>query len=136
MIYLSLKLKTPQSFDDWLQQINKVALVTNKDPYELALAKSQESFSRVINSFLPIMGCNKIKEWLHYNFSSIATRQHVASMLVDKQQKPTEILQEYVQIFLDLLLNSSGLLPNQAKDLAHITHFICNLQNQKIQHYV
>ena len=48
----------------------------------------------------------------------------------------TETLQEYIQRFLDMLLKSSGLLLHQAKDLAHITHFICNLHNQKLQHYV
>ena len=57
-------------------------------------------------------------------------------MLIDQQQKPTETQQEYVQKFLDLLLKSSGLLSHQAKYLAHITHFICNLHNQKLQHYV
>ena len=45
-------------------------------------------------------------------------------------------MQEYVQRFSDLLLKSSGLLPHQAIDLAHITHFICNLYNQKLQHYI
>ena len=29
------KAKDPQSFDDWLQQVNKVATLTNKDPYKL-----------------------------------------------------------------------------------------------------
>ena len=82
------------------------------------------------------MGWNKIKEQLCYNFGSVATKWHATSMLIDQQQKPMETLQEYVQRFLDLLLKSSGLLPHQAKDLAHITHFICNLHNQKLQHYV
>ena len=58
------------------------------------------------------------------------------STLIYQQQKCSETLQEYVQKFSDLLLMSSGLLPHQAKDLAHITHFICNLHNQKLQHYV
>ena len=57
-------------------------------------------------------------------------------MLIDQQQKLLETLQEYVQRFSDLLLKSSGLLPNQAKDLAHIIHFIRNLYNQKLQHYI
>ena len=57
-------------------------------------------------------------------------------MLIDQQQNPSETLQEYIQKYLDLLLKSSGLLSHQAKDLAHIIHFICNLQNQKLQHYV
>ena len=57
-------------------------------------------------------------------------------MLFDQQQTPTETLQEYVQRFSDLLFKSSGLLLHQATDLAHITHFICNLHNQKLQHYV
>ena len=37
---------------------------------------------------------------------------------------------------MDLLLKSSGLLSHQAKDLAHIMHFIRNLHNQKLQHYI
>ena len=49
------KAKDPQSFDDWLEQINKVASLTNKDPYKLALANSQGSFSRIISQFLPSM---------------------------------------------------------------------------------
>ena len=81
------------------------------------------------------MGWNKIKEQLHYNSGSVPTKQHAASIFIDQQQKPSETLQEYVQRFSDLLLKSSGLLPYQAKDLVHITHFICNLYNQKLQHY-
>ena len=57
-------------------------------------------------------------------------------MLIDSQQTPTETMQEYIKRFLDLLLKSSNLLPHQAKDLAHITLFICNLHNQKLQHYI
>ena len=130
------KVKDPQSFDDWFEQITKVAALTIKDPYELALAKSQGSFSRKISSFPPSMGWSKIREQLHYNFGSVATKQHAVSMLIDQQQKPSETLHEYIQRFSDLLLKSSGLLPHQAKDLTCITHFICNLHNQKLQHYV
>ena len=132
----TFKAKDPLSFDDCLEQNNKVASIITKDPYKLALAKSQGSFSRIISPFLPSMGWNKIKERLCYNLGSVATKQHVVSMLTDQQWKPTETLQEYVQQFLDLLLKSCGLLPHQAKDLAHITHFIGNLHNQKLQHYV
>ena len=129
-------LKIPQSSDERLEQIDKVALLTNKDPYKLALAKSQGSLSRMSSSYQLSMGWNEIKEWLHYNVGSVASKQHVASMLIDQQQKPTETLQEYVQKCSDLLLKSSSLLLHQAKDLVHITHFICNLHNQKLQHYV
>ena len=108
----------------------------NKDPYKLTLAKSQGLFSRTISSYPPALGSNKIKGWLCYNFGSVPTKQHVASMLIDQQQKPSETLQEYVQRFLDLLLHSGRLLPHQAKDLAHITHFIWNLHNQKLQQYM
>ena len=47
------KPKDPQSFDDWLEQIDKIALLTSKDPYKLPLAKSQESFSKTITHFCP-----------------------------------------------------------------------------------
>ena len=69
-------------------------------------------------------------------FHSVATKQHVASMLIDQQKTSTDTLQKYVQRILDQLLKSSGLLPHKAKYLAHITHFICNLHKQKLQHYV
>ena len=77
------------------------------------------------------MGWNKIKERLCYNFGSVATNKYVASILIDQQQKPAETLPEHVQKFFDLLLKSSSLLPHRAKDLAHITHFIHSLHNQK-----
>ena len=82
------------------------------------------------------LGWNKIKEQLHYNFGSVATKQHAVSMLTNQQQKPSETLQDYMQRFSDLLLKSSRLLLHQVKDLAHITHFIWNLHNQMLQHYV
>ena len=72
------KAKDSQSFDDCVEQMDKVASLTNKNPYKLALTKSQGSFSRMISSFLSSIGWDKIKEWLCYNFSSVATKQHVA----------------------------------------------------------
>ena len=56
------KTKDPQSFNEWLEQIDKVASLTNKDPYKLTLAKSRDSFSRTISSYPPTLGWNKIKE--------------------------------------------------------------------------
>ena len=47
--------KVPQSYDEWLEQIDKVTSLTNKDPYKLALEKSQGSFSRMINPCQPSM---------------------------------------------------------------------------------
>ena len=82
------------------------------------------------------MAWNKIKGQLHYNFSTVATKQHVVSMLIDQQQTPSETLQEYVQKFSHPLIISSSLLLHQAQDLAHKTHFICNLHNQSLHHYV
>ena len=86
------KAKDPQSFDDWLDQTDKVASLTSNDPYKLVLAKSQGSFSKTISSYPPTLGWNKIKEFLHYNFSSVAARQHGTSMLINQQQDPSETL--------------------------------------------
>ena len=44
----TFKTKDPKSFDDWLKQIDKIALLANKDPYKLPLMKSQGSFIRMI----------------------------------------------------------------------------------------
>ena len=56
------KAKVPQSFNEWLEHIDKVASLTNKDPYKLAPMASQGSFSRTISSYPPTLGWNKIKE--------------------------------------------------------------------------
>ena len=130
------KSKDPKSFDKWLDQIDKVTSLINKDPYKLALAESQGSFSKTISSYPPTLVWNKIRECLCYKFGSVATKQHTASMLIDQQQKPSETSQEYIKRFSDLLLKSSGLLLHQAKYLVYITHFIRNLHNQKLQHYI
>ena len=122
--------------DITMEQIDKVTSLTNKDPFKPALAKSQGSFSRTISSYPPILGWNKIKEWLCYKFGSVATKHQAVSMLTDQQQKPSATLQEYIQRFSDLLLKPSRLLLHQAKDLAHITHFIQNLHNHNLQHYM
>ena len=61
--------KDPQLFNEWLDQINKVAALTTNDPYKLALAKSQGSFSKTISSYPPTLGWNKIKECLHLQLS-------------------------------------------------------------------
>ena len=73
---------------------------------------------------------------LYYNFGSVATKQHRVSMLINQQQKFSETLQEFMWICLDLLLKFSRLLHHQVKDLVHIAHFIQNLHNIKLQHYV
>ena len=104
------KAKDPQSFDDWLEQVDKVASLTNKDPYKLTLAKSHGSFSRTITSFPPSMGWNKIKEWLCYNFGSVATKQHAAAMLIDQQLKPMETSTKICTKILNLLFKYSDLL--------------------------
>ena len=52
-------------------------------------------------------------------------------MLIDQQQKSSEILKEYGKRFLDLLLKSSGLLQHQAKDLAHIMPLCMQLAQSK-----
>ena len=118
------KSKDPKSFDGWLEQIDKVTSLMNKDPYKLTLVKSHSSFSRTINSYPLTLGWNKIKEQLCYNFGSVTTKQHTTSILIEQQQKPSETLQEYILRFSDLALKLSRLLPHQAKYLAHITHFI------------
>ena len=84
------KAKDPQSFNEWLDQIDKVAALVNNNPYKLALAKLQSSFSKTIGSYPHTLGWNKTKECLCYNFGSVATKQYAASMLIDQQQKASE----------------------------------------------
>ena len=56
MISSIFNAKVVQSFDEWLDQINKVTALTNNDPYKLALARLQGSFSKTISSYPPTLG--------------------------------------------------------------------------------
>ena len=81
------------------------------------------------------MGWHKITEWLCYNFCSAATKQHVVSMLIDQQQTATETLQEIAKIFRPATQIQQP-TTTLGKRVGSITHFICNLHNHKLQHYV
>ena len=90
------KAKDPQSFDVWLEQIDKVASLTNKE--QAHPCEVPRLFSRIMNSCPPILEGKKFKK-NYYNFGSVATKQHAASMLTDQQQKSSETAQECVQRF-------------------------------------
>ena len=96
------KAKDSKFFNEWLDQINKVNSLANNDPYKLALAKSQSSFNKTVSSYPPTLGWNKIKEHLHYNFGSVATRQHAVSILPTNSkshQKPSKSIFRDFQTF-------------------------------------
>ena len=82
------------------------------------------------------MGWHIIKEHLGYNFGSVATKQLAVSMLIDQQQSATETLQEYIQRFSDLLLKVQWVTTTSGKRFGPYYSFICNLHNQKLQHYL
>ena len=83
------------------------------------------------------MGLHKIKKCLHYISGSVAAKQHVPSMLIDWQQTATETLQGYVQRFFGPTNQIQWLTTASGKRFWLILHyFICNLHNQKLQHYV
>ena len=63
----------PQSFDEWLEQIDMVASLTNKDPYKLTLAKSQGLFSRTISLYPPSLEQNQRMIMLQFWLCSYQT---------------------------------------------------------------
>ena len=44
------KSKNPQFFDDWLEQVDKLAVLTNKDPYKLALQNLRDKNNYLIST--------------------------------------------------------------------------------------
>ena len=76
------KAKDPKSFDDWLEQIDKVASLTNKDPYKLALAKSWGLFSRMICSFLLSLhsdnGMEFKSKFIEYLSQQLDIKRHIS----------------------------------------------------------
>ena len=84
----TFKAKDPQSFDEWLDQISKGVALTSNNPNKLALAKSQGSSSKTISSYPLILGWNKIKECLCYNYGSVATKNTPLPCLLINNKNP------------------------------------------------
>ena len=93
---------------DLLLQIEKVALLTHSQEYELPAAKSRSTPYKMLKRLCNNTDWQDIKRKLEYIYSPIATEVHAASDLHWKQ-RPDEALQENIQNFTDFTTKILGI---------------------------
>ena len=70
---------------DWLLQIEKVALLTSSQEYDLAMAKSTGTSCKMLKGMGGARSWSEIGKKLERVYSPIATEVHAASDLLRKQ---------------------------------------------------
>ena len=79
------------NFDECITHIEKVALLTDKSEYTLALAKSSNTPYKMIWQCSSETPCNDLKYKLQEVYSMVVTEYHAATNLLRKQ-RPNESL--------------------------------------------
>ena len=80
---------------DWLLQIEKIALLTHRQEYELATAKSTSTPYKIMKSVGNDLDWHETKRKHEEVYSPITTKVHAASDLHHKQ-RPDETLQKCI----------------------------------------
>ena len=86
MTYQFFIAKDPQSFDDWLEQINKVGAVTNEDCISWHFQNTKDLSVKQLAHFCPLWMEQNQRTTLQFWLSGYLCK-HAVTMLIDQQQK-------------------------------------------------
>ena len=97
---------------DWLLQIEKVAILTNTQQYELAMAKSTGTPYQMLNRMKNGLSWQEIKWKLEEVYLPIATEVHAASDLCERPKISTHNTKYKQNRFYNLIQVSSSKIVN------------------------
>ena len=118
---------------DWLLQIEKVAVLTNIQEYELATAESTSNSYTMLKWIRHYLSSQEIKKkWEVYY--SVVKEVHTASDL-HRKQWPDKTSQEYTPNFTDFTEKAMVADPANFTNRVIIFLFIKNLYNHGIQNW-
>ena len=116
-------------FDEWVVQIKKVAFLTGKSEYTLALAKSNTPYKLILQCSSEAPWDN-LKKWQDVH-SMIATEYNTATDLLRKQ-RTSESLQEYTAYWMEMCHCSIKIDPSTVNNKLVIALFVKNMYNKEI----
>ena len=122
-------------FDEWIAQIKKVALLTGKSEYLLALAKSSNTPYKIISQCPKETPWDDMKCKLQEVYLMVAMDYHAAIDLLRKQ-RASESLQDYITYWTEMCHHSMKMDPSTINNKLVIVLFVKNMYNKVIHRRV
>ena len=119
------------NFDEWIAQIEKVALLTSKSEYTLALAKSSNTPYKLISQCPSETLWDDLKWKLQEVYSVVAMEYHATTNLLRKQ-RPNESLQDYIVYWMEMCHGNMKMGSSTINNKLVIVLFVKNMYSKEI----
>ena len=122
-------------FDEWIPQIEKLAILSGKSEYTLALAKSPNTPYKLISQCPRETPWVDLKQKLQEVYSMVATEYHAATDLLRKQ-RPNESFQDCNAYWIEMCHHSMKMDSSIINNKFVIVLFVKNMYNKEIDRRV
>ena len=122
----------PDSFDDWLYQIESLCEVSHRDVRVELMGRASAQVKRIIRSLPVDIECKIAQRELKRCLTEEKSRAHSAFKLAQIKQKPNENLRIFILRYQDLHTVATGKTAAEDTDPTHIIRFLGMMTNSEI----
>ena len=122
----------PDSFDDWLYQIESLCEVSHRDVRVELMGRASAQVKRIIRSLLVDIEWEIAQRELKRCLTEEKSRAHSAFKLAQIKQKPNENLRIFILRYQDLHTAATGKTAAEDTDPTHIIRFLGMMTNSEI----
>ena len=122
----------PDSFDDWLYQIESLCEVSHRDVWVELMGRASAQVKRIIRSLPVDIEWEIAQRELKRCLTEEKSRAHSAFKLAQIKQKPNENLRIFILRYQDLHAVATGKTATEDTDPTHIIRFLGMMTNSKI----
>ena len=122
----------PDSFDDWLYQIESLCEVSHRDVWVELVGRASSQVKRIIRSLPVDIEWEIAQRELKRCLTEEKSRAHSAFKLAQIKQKPNENLRMFILRYQDLHTVATGKTAAEDTDPTHIIRFLGMMTNSEI----
>ena len=122
----------PDSFDDWLYQIESLCEVSHRDVRVELMGQASAQVKRIIRSLTVDIEWEIARRELKRCLTEEKSRAHSAFKLAQIKQKPNENLRIFILRYQDLYAAATGKTAAEDTDPTHIIRFLGMMTNSEI----
>ena len=122
----------PDTFDDWLYQIESLCEVSHKDVRIELMGRASAQVKHIIRSISLDIEWEVARRELKRCLTEEKSRAHSASKLAQIKQKPNENLRTFILRYQDLHTAATGKTAAEDTDPTHIIRFLGMMTNSEI----
>ena len=122
----------PDSFDDWLYQIESLCEVSHRDVWVELMGRASAQVKRIIRSLPVDIEWEIAQRELKRCLTEEKSRAHSAFKLAQIKQKPNENLRIFILRYQDLHTVATGKTAAEDTDPTHIIRFLGMMTNSEI----